>query len=104
MIASASASCQLLGVLHAGGTLNDATLQNQTPAHVRNVFAPKASGANSIIQVHSLPTYKKSYLIRHCMFGSTSAQIFIRRPCKMYRVPSALRSARFYPSLDQLPV
>lgn len=35
----------LAGVLHAGGVLQDATLQNQTLAGLRAVFAPKAAGA-----------------------------------------------------------
>lgn len=30
-----------VGLLHAAGTLMDATLKNQTPTHIRTVFAPK---------------------------------------------------------------
>ena len=38
-------------MLHAGGILNDATLHNQTPAHVRSVFAPKTAGATALLRV-----------------------------------------------------
>ena len=34
----------LAGMLHAGGVLQDATLQNQTLMGLRSVFAPKAAG------------------------------------------------------------
>lgn len=38
----------LAGVLHAGGVLQDATLQNQTLAGLRAVFAPKAAGSSHL--------------------------------------------------------
>ena len=42
--ASAAAGAASVGLLHAAGTLMDATLANQTPAHIRAVFAPKVGG------------------------------------------------------------
>lgn len=42
---SAKQRLPLAGVLHAGGVLRDATLQKQTLAGLRAVFAPKASGS-----------------------------------------------------------
>lgn len=46
---------QILGVVHAGGLLRDATLTRQTPAITRTVFAPKHYGAANIMRVRALP-------------------------------------------------
>ncbi len=43
----------LTGVVHAGGVLEDASLRNQTAAHVRHVFAPKLSAAMGLGQVRA---------------------------------------------------
>ncbi len=43
----------LTGVVHAGGVLEDASLRNQTAAHVRHVFAPKLSAALGLAQVRA---------------------------------------------------
>ena len=40
----------LVGVLHAGGVLNDATIPKQTMGGVRAVFAAKTVGAGAILQ------------------------------------------------------
>lgn len=42
--AAVAAGAASVGLLHAAGTLMDATLANQTPAHIRAVFAPKVGG------------------------------------------------------------
>ena len=40
----------LTGLLHAGGILHDAPLRSQNPALVREVFGPKAHGAQALLQ------------------------------------------------------
>ena len=45
---SARERLPLAGVLHAGGLLRDATLQNQTMHGLRAVFAPKAAGTSHL--------------------------------------------------------
>eukprot|EP00887_Chlorella_sp_A99_P003362 scaffold26.g3362.t1 len=45
---AADAGAPISGILHAGGVLRDATLQNQTLAGLRAVFAPKASGSSNL--------------------------------------------------------
>ena len=47
----ALAGPELVGVLHAGGVLQDALLPNQTAAGVRAVFAPKASGSANLARL-----------------------------------------------------
>ena len=47
----AAAAGPSLGLLHAAGVLMDATLANQTPAHVRSVFAPKSPAVDGLDQV-----------------------------------------------------
>jgi hypothetical protein len=38
------------GVLHASGVLCDAVMRQQSAAHVRDVYAPKATGGRLILQ------------------------------------------------------
>ena len=41
----------LVGLIHAGGILRDATLRQQTAQHVRDGFAPKAANVQAMHQV-----------------------------------------------------
>lgn len=45
----ATAGPQLSGVMHAGGVLSDALIQNQTTLGMRAVFAPKVNGTANIM-------------------------------------------------------
>lgn len=45
---------RLSALLHAGGILDDALMLNQTAAHVRKVYAPKAYGAMNLAKVRRL--------------------------------------------------
>lgn len=51
------------GVLHAGGVLRDAVMAQQTAAHVRDVYAPKATGGRLILQA-SFQVVLKGALLR----------------------------------------
>ena len=50
---AASIETRLEGYIHAGGILNDALLGRQDPGYVRQVYAPKHSGAVNLIKVGS---------------------------------------------------
>ncbi len=52
--ASTLSNLTMQGVLHAGGILLDAPLAQQTPRHIRTVFAPKANGLQSLLQVNRM--------------------------------------------------
>lgn len=45
---AAARGMPMAGILHAGGLLRDATLQNQSLAGLRAVFAPKAAGSTNL--------------------------------------------------------
>ncbi|GAB4585383.1 SDR family NAD(P)-dependent oxidoreductase [Nocardia sp. IFM 10818] len=50
----------LAAVVHCAGTLDDAVLLNQTPAHLHRTFAPKATAAwhlHQLTQHHNLTTF-----------------------------------------------
>ena len=49
--AACAAGSRLEGYVHAGGILNDALLGRQDPGYVRQVYAPKHSGAINLIKV-----------------------------------------------------
>ena len=51
---SASGKGLVGGILHASGTLHDALIGQQTPAFVREVYAPKVAGAKALMRVTSL--------------------------------------------------
>ena len=44
---------QVTGVLHASGTLHDALIAQQSPALVREVYAPKVAGGKELMRVRS---------------------------------------------------
>ena len=56
---------QILGVVHAGGLLQDATLARQTPAIMRAVLAPKHHGAANIKRVRAFAVNTQHSLLRH---------------------------------------
>ena len=45
---------QLRGILHASGILHDALIGQQTPALVREVYAPKVAGGQALMRVGAL--------------------------------------------------
>ena len=51
---AADAASPLAGFLHAGGVLHDAGLQQQTPATIRAVHAPKAAGLHQLLAATAL--------------------------------------------------
>ena len=55
---------QILGVVHAGGLLQDATLARQTPAIARAVFAPKHCGAANVMRVRAFAEAQQVLLSR----------------------------------------
>lgn len=69
---SARQRLPLAGVLHAGGVLHDATLQNQTLAGLRAVFAPKASGTSRLA---SAPTATLQPLAAVKLFSSVASAL-----------------------------
>ena len=56
---------QTLGVVHAGGLLQDATLARQTPAIMRAAFAPKHYGAANIKRVRAFAVNTQHSLLCH---------------------------------------
>lgn len=73
MAAAAHAShhqASLYGLLHAGGLLHDAPLQRQTPRLLREVFAPKASGAQ-LLRLHACYAAP----LQHCVLFSSIAAL-----------------------------
>lgn len=50
------------GLLHAGGTLQDAALQHQTVAGMRAVMAPKISGITALLRASSASPFSHATL------------------------------------------
>ncbi len=48
---AAGSEGQLGGILHASGILHDALIGQQTPALVREVYAPKVAGGKALMKV-----------------------------------------------------
>ena len=75
---AAGEGSRLYGYIHAGGILNDALLGRQDPSYVRQVYAPKHSGAVNIVQVgylsswvpgprfHRTPAKRSEESVREC--------------------------------------
>ena len=71
------------GILHASGMLHDALIRHQSPALVREVYAPKVAGCQALVMVSS-----QLHASQTTAFAS-----YKKRDCRTTTAGNALRCA-----------
>ena len=79
---------QVEGILHASGILHDALIKQQSSALVREVYAPKVTGCQLLMQVSSMFPVMGSDRTMACMVSTFSS--FIKLQARYRRADDIL--------------
>ena len=74
-----SSKGQVDGILHASGVLHDALIKQQSSALVREVYAPKVAGCQSLMQVSSMFSVMKADITVSYMVSTFLSLIELER-------------------------